>query len=646
MKTIAALVLLLASGGQTDYRIVVSESADVSTRAVAEDFADLLRQITGATFPMVTDATPAGEAEIVIGDDNRRLAALGLANFTNGFADGEYEIRSAGKHLIIAGAGDRGTINGIYGFLQDHLDCRFFTPGVTRIPTRDRLEVTLDADRRRPAFRWRSMDPPMHWDAAWTARNRLNECKTDGGPASLELLMGDPRVRSLANYFSPHQFSYIPRELFDEHPEYFAEIDGRRVCHDDPNQRAYCVTNEGFAAFMAQMVRAKLELEGQRGPHRVAITHADNGNYCQCAACKADYERHGVSGTYMTLANRVALRLAGDFPEAVIHTLAYGTTYQPTTVELHPSVRVVWCPIGECYAHGFDECAANTDPDTVGKLQQWLDNTRQLGVWYYQYQADVLMPHPKLHAMKRNFALFQRMGADGVFVEDNRGSTVRRPREGFDVEPDGDKPIPAYGDAARNGCFTTPFGLNHIKSYIAARLLWDTDYDVEQGIREFCETYYGPSGDEVAEYVLLVESLDSYERTMGSRSKGHYPGVHLSNSQSPLLKWLVIERMDALFDAAEQKVADDDVLLRRVRLARMGLQLAILCHEEAIAQRHRLRDKAFTTFFSLGEQMNFQRLDRTGLTPQRMSFAQFKEAAANATAADAPAAASTDEPAN
>jgi len=102
--------------------------------------------------------------------------------------------------------------------------------------------------------------------------------------------------------------------------------------------------------------------------------------------------------------------------------------------------------------------------------------------------------------------------------------------------PDGDKLIRAYDDP-RYGYFTFAWSLTPIKSYIACQLMWDPDYDVEQGIREFCETYYCAAGDELAEYVLVVESKDSYAKTIGSAFQS-YPGVHLSASFSPMLKWL------------------------------------------------------------------------------------------------------------
>ncbi len=47
-------------------------------------------------------------------------------------------------------------------------------------------------------------------------------------------LMSDPRVATIGNYSSGHQFSYIPTKLYDERSEYYAEINSKRVCHETP----------------------------------------------------------------------------------------------------------------------------------------------------------------------------------------------------------------------------------------------------------------------------------------------------------------------------------------------------------------------------------------------------------------------------
>jgi len=616
MPRATAAPLMLAEGGETDYQIVIPALPDVSTEAVAADFAQILEQITGATFLVVADTQPPQPREIVVGHDNARLGALGLAGLASGFAQGEYEIRTVGEHLIIAGGPPRGTINGMYGFLQDHLGCRWFTPGVSRIPKQSVIELGSIQDRQKPAFRYRSTNYPLHWDAGWTARNRLNECKTYGGGVSMMMLMADPRVKTIGNYSSGHQFSYIPASLYEEHPEYYALIDGERMLHDNSNQRGYCVTNEGFVQYMTDML--KRGLRGSSGPHFVGLGHADNAFYCQCEECRASYDRVGLSGTYMEFDNKVAEAVTEEYPEAIISTLAYGITLRPTDVQMHPNIRPFWCPIGACYAHGFDECVYNQDRDWLGQLAIWLENTSQLGIWYYHHQYDSLMPHLNLFATGRNFQIFQDMGVDDIFVEDSAGYTHRT-----NAVSDGDKLMPAYGNAELHGYFTVPWGLEHLKAYVTCRLLWNPEFDVEQGIREFCQTYYGPARHELSQYALSVESIDSYDTSINQVFDA-YSCLHQNGSHALVLKWPVVRQLDVLFDQAEAKVADDETLVRRVRMARLSLQLEILCFAPADSP---LRHKAFDGFFELAEELGIKLLSHTGVsaTFDPQTIAEFKE---------------------
>ena len=596
----------LADGGKTAHRIVISKGADAGTKAVAEDFANILNEMTGATFPIVTDDTEAGDNEIIVGEDNSRLAGLGLAGMTEGFAEGEYEIRTVGERLVIAGAAKRGTINGMYGFLQDHLGCRWFTPGCQYVPKKASVKLGDIRDRQKPAFRWRSTDSTEQWDANWVIRNRLNESKASvaGGQPALMQVHGDPRSIGMTNCWRPHAFTDMPASLFEEHPEYYSEIEG---------QRAYCVTNEGFAKWVADWTRRKLRQDPAM--EFVSITPVDNHNLCRCKVCQASYKEIGVTGTYIRFGNRVATEVAKEFPKARIITSAYGNTFLPTTVQAHPNLRICWAPIGADYSHALDEGEVNHGFDMLAQLAKWQEKSTQLGIWYYQWQSDKLMPRLMLYPTKRNLRIFRDRGVDQVFIEMNLRSFKMK------EVSDGDKFLPAYANAEKYGWFIFPYGLEHVRSYIYARLLWNPDFDVAAGIREFCDVYYGDAAGEMTEYVTTLESLDSYDKTMSAAFKA-YKGVYMSLSTAPRLKWSITQKLDKLFDVAQQKAKTDPVILRRVQMARMSMDLSILVFAPA---DHPLRKSAFNRFFSLAEEIGLEYVDPTIVSASCTTVADLKE---------------------
>lgn len=617
-----AAALALARGGLTDYRIVVSEKADVSTRAVAEDMAAMLQQISGAEFPVVADTETRVPHEIVVGHDNARLADLDLAGLTRGFAMDGYEIRTVGTRLIIAGAPPRGSINGMYGFLQDHLGCRWFTPGASRIPEAPDLRVGPIADRQTPAFLWRLAGGSGYWDADWSARSRLN--RSGGGDGRPPLAGTDPRLYSMLSHYGGHGLTYIPASLYDEHPDYYAEIDGKRELHDDANQRAYCITNLGFVKYIAERgmrdVRNQAAHSRSGYPPIINLGHTDNHLYCQCAACKASYERLGggdvnvgIAGTYHEFYNRVADEIAKDTTEFVIDIIAYSIVGRPSPVRLHPNIQVTWCPMGACQAHPFNGCDANRDLDFLGWLDKWRERAARLQVWYYHYQSSAWMPHMKLTATQPDLKAFYERGVQSAYVQYGPGYHRANP------VPDGDELIELGLFSGRRLYGTVPQNLGHLISYITAQLLWNLDFDVRAGVHEFCETYYGGAAPEMEEIVWLMESVSSYERTMGT-TFASYPGAHQNMSQAPMLKGPVVGQMDASFDRAERKVAGDPVLLRRVQMLRLTHQLGILCYAPADSP---LRRKAFDGFFPLAEELGIESLVRTGIS-DRVTPAEFK----------------------
>ena len=607
--------LILADAGRTEYRIVVPAQTDPGTRAVAADFAAILREMTGAEFVVDTDAAPPGAAEIVVGADNARLADLGLAALTAGFVEGEYEIRRVGRHLVIAGAPRRGTINGLYGFLQDHLGCRWFTPACQYVPERDTVTLGEVQDRQRPAFRWRSADSNMQWDANWVIRNRLNESKAGvaGGAPAVQQVHGDPRSIGMTNCWRPHALQDIPPSLFEEHPEFYSEFDGKRVCDPVAHRRAYCVSNPRFAEWVAEWTNAKMRANPQ--VDFVSITHADSPNFCRCRTCQQSYTEVGITGTYTRFVNRVAAVVAAEFPNARLITFAYGITFPPSTVKAHPNVRVCWAPISADYACAFDEGEPNRERDFLGQLDQWLQNTSQLGAWYYQWQADKLMPRLMLYPTKRNLQLLRDRGVDQVFIEMNL-ATFKDNRIS-----DGDKFLPVWADADKYGWFVIPYGLEHLRAYIYARLLWDPEFDVRNGIREFCTIYYGAAAAEMIRYVDTLESADSYARTISSAFNA-YEGVHMSLGLAPQLKWDVTTELDKLFDAAMEKTSGREPFQRRLEMARMSVDLSALVYAKPDDP---LRARAFERFFALAEAIGLKDISRTVVTMSKLPLAEFKE---------------------
>ena len=123
----------LAKNGTSDYCIVVSANSSFSTAHGSGELKKFLEEITGTDIPVVSDLEPMTKHEIIVGNNSHLEQIYPDIDF-EALGDEGYVIKTVGKHLVIAGGELRGNMYGVYGFLEDHLGCRWFTPEVSRIP--------------------------------------------------------------------------------------------------------------------------------------------------------------------------------------------------------------------------------------------------------------------------------------------------------------------------------------------------------------------------------------------------------------------------------------------------------------------------------------------------------------------------------
>ena len=295
--------LLLADQGRTNYRIVVADDASPSTRHGAEELQAFLGQISGVKLGIVSDKTPPADNEIVLGD-NARLRSLGTVIDFPSLGNEGYVIRTVGRRLVIAGGSLRGNLYGVYGLLEDHLGCRWFAPGVSRIPQRPRLALGPIDEKKVPVLEYREPRTLDCLDGDWCARNRMNSSN-----ARLEAKQGG-KVR-FADGFFVHTFSRLvpPQTYFKEHPEYFSLVGGKR--RDGYAQ--LCCTNEDVIRICTQRI-----LEAMRAQPKAtvfSVSQNDTDLHCQCDKCQALAQAEGSQmAPVLALVNRVADAAQKSFP--------------------------------------------------------------------------------------------------------------------------------------------------------------------------------------------------------------------------------------------------------------------------------------------------------------------------------------------
>ena len=143
--------LLLVDDGQPHATIVMGSEAAAEERFAAEELRDYLHKISSTWFPLVTDTEQVEGTRILVGH-NLPSSALGLETADLG-RDG-YLIEVHGTDLVLLGDTEQGSMNAVYGFLEDHLHVRWFMPGDLGediLPQRT-IRIPTLRERRKPDF--------------------------------------------------------------------------------------------------------------------------------------------------------------------------------------------------------------------------------------------------------------------------------------------------------------------------------------------------------------------------------------------------------------------------------------------------------------------------------------------------------------
>src|SRR5690606_30905774 len=161
----------LIADGESDYQIFISSDALQLEQYAAKELQRYIERVSGVTLP-ITNQKPDNGKAIFIGFKEAPESILKNLP-TDSFINEEYIIRSDGQQLLIAGAGKRGTLYGVIGYLADHLGVRWYTREVVKTPEQKKIRLRPVEDRQKPHFEYREAWYQEAYDPEWALHNRL-----------------------------------------------------------------------------------------------------------------------------------------------------------------------------------------------------------------------------------------------------------------------------------------------------------------------------------------------------------------------------------------------------------------------------------------------------------------------------------------
>lgn len=464
-------------------RFVVVEEGNPRAALVATSMSGLLfeaaaelqkyiKKITGATLPI---RKPGGEQEpflIIIGDAHQQYDLPVPKLEREG-----YLIRTEGNKLLITGADPDGLMFGVYTFLEKCCGVRWFWPGELGevVPRTDTLILDKIDHRAAPAFRWRDRGPGgplwgqydrktkqrmlgvcerhMEEVALWERRNKLGGLKIEGG----------------------HEWGNIvpPAKYGKDHPEYYALVDGRRDRDfdnfDGKHGAQLCTTNPNlipvFIEYFREFFNAHPDVDV------LHVTPNDGGGFCECDRCRAldtgkklkkRPDKPVISERIFTFNNRLAQELQKIHPGKMLANMAYSWYAEPPeNMVIDDHVIPQYC-LWSCYLH-WDEAKRD---EHYALAAGWKKVARNTAIYEY-FQNGAWPDLPRI--------VYQKIAESLRWLHG--------------------KGIDLYQAQAGDG-----FAINGLNYYIAAKLWWDVNEDVDALLEDYYEMAFGKGGPYVRRY--------------------------------------------------------------------------------------------------------------------------------------------------
>ena len=401
----------------TSYTLVVQEGGAACVRNSANELVEYLEKATG--FHMEEKAS---DHEIVIGVTDRDTDAVRAARDAVEL-DG-YTMLMDGGRLYITGSCDRGTMYGVYDFLEEFVGVRFFAADTTVIIEQESAQIPADYHKlHNPAFDLRD----TYWYDMRYKQDFANHSKDNSFYDSSTPV---PDIGGGVGYAGRfvHTFSLLTGG----------------TSHTGNVQP--CLTDEEVYQTVLSNVRAWLDENPEATIISVSQNDSDAGvGGCQCENCKAINDAEGSEmGSLLTFVNRIANDIKDDYPGVYVDTLAYRYTRTPPK-NIRPAENVIirLCSIECCFTHALSEaCIYNTS--FRKDIEAWSAICDNLYIWDYTYNAETYFTFfPNFDVLCDNVKFYKEHNVKGVFLEGQQ--------------------VSVSGEFAE------------LRSYLLAKLLWDPD---------------------------------------------------------------------------------------------------------------------------------------------------------------------------
>jgi hypothetical protein len=430
------------------------------TRALGELTAHV-GKMSGAKLPTATVAAEQvaaffaetkakGQVPVFIGRNAKAILGKELPA-----QRGAFVFRVTTDAVMIAGNGE-GPAYGVMELLEQ-LGCRWFMPGDlgTVIPQMTTISLKEQTSVQSPSFPSRWFQMP---DRDWQERVRCGGESFGGGHG----IHAPPfKVDKKTGEWGP-----------EENAEFYSLVKGKRV------GRQHCVSNPKLIEFSIQRVK-ELRRAG-KGPV-VAMGPNDGGGFCECEKCRAldggDFDpfsnENSVTDRYIWFFNQVLKGVEAEFPDTKLAFYIYHSYMRPPKRwKPDPRITGALAPIALDRVHGFSNPIAPEKSYARWLYQEWGKIMPELyDRGYWSNLSDPGFPFIIVHRLRDEIPACHELGLKGWRVET----------------------FPNYGPQFPS-------------NYVAAKLMWNHQTDVDALLRDCYDKFFGPAAAPMGRYLTLMDA--------------------------------------------------------------------------------------------------------------------------------------------
>jgi hypothetical protein len=430
---------------------------------------------------------------------------LSISNLEKLNTDTSFIIKSDLKDIFLIAPNEKLLRYAVYSLLEIW-GFRKFTAKETYIPKLDVVVFPKSTEQyHKPSFEYRALLYPDAYDENFRDWHKL-----------------DWHLQDFSIW--GHSFGTLlpPQKYFKKNPTFFALYEGNR------NSESLCMTNDTVVDLVIQKMQKVIALN-PKAPF-YSVSQNDDVIYCECEECKSINNKYGgPQGSLYHFLNKIAIH----FPDTKILTLAYLNTFKPPiNLKLQPNIYTLFCPIE--LNRGKSIVSDNYSKSFRNIQHDWSKTTSHLYLWDYTVQfSNYLSPFPNIHTFSENYKFFKTNNVKGLFVQ-------------------------GYADV--------PGDFTELRQYLLAKLLWNTDIDIEATTDDFLRGFYGKAAPHIKKYLnLLAQNQQKFNSYLDIYSG---PVQNRNTFLSP-------EAMDQyyyLIDEAGHAVDQETKLKSRVNKLRLALE--------------------------------------------------------------------------